>query len=403
MKTIMIICIAPVEQLQPAIDEAVSLGYRIVFCGDKMYPFEVVPVERRYQIRWDDTERITEIARAEKVDGILAEVPACAPYAAMAARKLGLSCNSPEGLAALNNKSSFRSILKRAGVFCPAYYRAVEKEDLWNCCADMRLPLIVKPEECSSSRGMTVIQSKEDDLIRAYEYAAGYSANGKVCIEEFVTAENPLKAVEADIFVHQGEILWDGIRYSYRSKEAPLRPVCDVYPADLTQAELSEFKKTVTAVIREAGITEGEHDVEGFFTREGRFFILEINPRPAGYWNPQDIELYCGVNLTRLLVSTTVGDDSYWEELKHFQRSSNFILSYSLFSKEAGILDHVHIDPSLRLLALRFFPGMEKGAQVQDIYTAFKPVAKVILGFDNMEERDAAFEKIDSLVYTVVK
>lgn len=250
---------------------------------------------------------------------------------------------------------------------------------------------------------MTVIRTKEDDLVGAYEYAASFSANGRVCIEEFVSSATPLRVVEADIFVHRGEILWDGIRDCYRVQDAPIRPVYDVYPPELSEEELSELQKTIGAVIREAGITEGEHDVEGFFTREGSFFILEINPRPAGHWNPQDIELYCGVNLTRLLVSTTVGDEAYWEELKSFPRSRNNIVSYSVFSKRPGILDHVHIDPSLKVLTYRPFPGQGEGLPVMDIHTAKRPIAKVILGFDSREQRDRVLEKIETLVFPVLK
>lgn len=45
----------------------------------------------------------------------------------------------------------------------------------------------------------------------------------------------------------------------------------------------------------------------------------------------------------------------------------------------------------------------ERAAYVQEISTAFKPVAKVVVEFDCREERDSALERIDSLIYAVVR
>ncbi|WP_044916717.1 ATP-grasp domain-containing protein [Butyrivibrio sp. WCE2006] len=402
MLTIMIIAPYPIEEYFSAIDEAYNLGYRVVFCSDRLYSHEEVKADAIYEITWQDTEKIKEIAGREKVDGILCYMTDCSYYAAIAAKELGLKCNDPEGLAILNNKGLFRMLLKKAGCYCPKYYRAENNKDLPEHCADMKLPVIVKPEVNSSSRGMTVINSKEDDLNRAFEIAAESSRNGKVCIEEFVTAKNPLRGMEADIFVYGDEILWEGIRDSYRVKDAPIRPVYDLYPTDLSEEEILEVKNAVSVVVKEAGIIMGEHDVEGFFTSEGKFFILEINPRPSGYMNPLDIKMHCGINLIKLLVSTTVGDDSYWNELKHFQRSNRILISYSVFSKKAGILDHVHIDDSLHMIDYRPFIGQKEGSKVDDILSAYRPIAQIVLEFESIKERDIAIEKIESLVYPVL-
>ncbi len=47
--------------------------------------------------------------------------------------------------------------------------------------------------------------------------------------------------IELDVFVVGEDILWDGLRNSYRVKSAPLRPVFDVYPAKVSDDELQAF------------------------------------------------------------------------------------------------------------------------------------------------------------------
>ena len=155
----------------------------------------------------------------------------------------------------------------------------------------------------------------------------------------------------------------------------------------------------------ESGARIGHYNVEGYFTEDGDFFIIEINPRPSGYYNPQHIHYYCGVDLTRLLVTTAVGNNSYFESLRAFPRTSRNMLTYSVFSERAGILDHVHIDPSIsdKLVEQRYPLGRKDGQYVPDILTATRPLSKPVFEFESKEETERFLKEIDSLVYAVLK
>lgn len=78
----------------------------------------------------------------------------------------------------------------------PRFLSAASEEEVMQCYGNMHFPLIVKPDVSSSSRGISILYSENDDLTGAFRMAAEVSLNGKVCIEEFVRSENPLKAVE---------------------------------------------------------------------------------------------------------------------------------------------------------------------------------------------------------------
>ena len=91
---------------------------------------------------------------------------------------------------------------------------------------------MVKPVLCSSSFGQTKLYDKKD-LIPAFEKAAARSRNGAVCIEEFIEQDNgrnPLRILEAELFLAGDEILWDGLYWCDRLPEAPLRPVLCTFP-----------------------------------------------------------------------------------------------------------------------------------------------------------------------------
>ena len=274
-------------------------------------------------------------------------------------------------------------------------------------CAKLHFSIMVKPVLCSSSFGQTKLYDKKD-LIPAFEKAAARSRNGAVCIEEFIEQDNgrnPLRILEAELFLVGDEILWDGLYWCDRLPEAPLRPVLCTFPVSLDSSQEKEFQTAVKKVLSASGARIGEFDVEGFFTKEGRFFIIEINPRPAGYNCQQDVQLYCGIDYTKLLVTTALGDMSFYEELKSFRRERNHILSYAVFSFTPGYFDHVHIDESIKdsLLTFRAFPGGKPGAYIEDIHADNRPVGMAVFGFSSEEKLQWAQEHIRDLVYVVLQ
>ena len=210
--------------------------------------------------------------------------------------------------------------------------------------------------------------------------------------------------MEADVFVVGDDILWEGLRDSWHLESAKTRPLYDVYPAHLTEDELAAFRREVSGALRAASVCLGEFNVEGFFTKEGDFFVVEINVRQAGYYNPQHIQLSTGVDLTKLLLTTAAGDLQYYEELKCFRRTAKHLLSYSIFAPEEGLLDHVYIAPELqsRLVSYDDLYRLKKGDEVKDYKTAKWPIAQAAFAFDTAEELEEARSQIEELVRVVL-
>ena len=403
-KKIMIMSSSLDGRLLTAVETAKSLGVRTVACVRREDDVDAAGADTGYAVNGDETDRLLEIAKKERIDGILGVWDKTVLSAAIIAKELGLPGNSPESVPRLLEKGQFRNLQRRAGVFCPNYFETDSRDGLEEKCAGLGFPVMVKPILCSSSFGQTRIQDSRD-IVPAFEKAAAYSENGGVCVEEYVEHEDDLRILEAEIFLVGETILWDGLYWCCRFPEAPLRPVLVTCPVSLDSKQEQEFQSTVKKVLFASGVRIGEFDIEGFFTKEGKFFIIEINPRPAGYYCQQDVQLFCGVDFTKLLVTTALGDMSYYEDLKSFKRQRRYLLSYAVFSFSPGIFDHVHIDPSIRksLLTFRAFPGGEPGAYIEDIHADNRPVGTAVFGFSSEEELKWAEKNIRDLVYVVLK
>ena len=400
----MVISAAQDGRLIKAVESARELGYRTVACVREEDDVSIVDADKCYAVNGEDTETLFEIAKREHIDGILGVWDRSVLSAAVIAQRLGLPGNSPECVKTLLGKGSFRRLQKETGVFCPEFFETDTQEGLEEKCAALHFPIIMKPDLCSSSFGQTVLHD-EKELIPAFADAAAHSGNGVVCVEEYVEQQNPLRILEADVFLVGEDIIWDGTHWNDRFPEAPLRPIIDTFPANLDRRQEAEFKSAVRKMLSAAGARIGEFNIEGFFTEDGRYFIIEMNPRPAGYYSQQDIKMFCGVDLTRLLVTTAVGDLSYYEELKTFERQRRNIFMYPIFSFRSGVFDHVHFEPSIKeaLLSFRPFPGGEPGAYIEDIHADNRPVGVAVFGFSTEEELELAKENIRELVHVVLR
>lgn len=403
VKTLMFLCTVPDGRIETALEKAAELGYRSVFCGEEENDRVRSMADAYYITDWSDTEELIRIAKSERIDGVVGlSDPPMLP-AARVARALGLPGNTPESLEVLISKDAFRVLQEQAGTFCPkhAVFDAFEK--VGESLRAFRYPVIIKPRLCSSSFGQTILEN-EQGMAEAFRKAAESSRDGQVCIEEYIEPRS-LCTVEADVFVVGNDILWEGIRDSWHLESAKTRPLYDVYPAHLTQAETGTFCREVSCVLQAAGICLGEFNVEGFFTKEGDFFVVEINTRQAGYYNPQHIMLSTGVDLTKLLLTTAAGEMWYYRELKSFQRTARHILSYSIFAPEDGILDHVYIAPEMqeRLRSYDDLYRLKKGDAVKDYRTAKWPIAQAAFEFDSAEELEEIRERIEDLVYVVLQ
>jgi biotin carboxylase len=402
-KKIMVISSSLDPRLVGAVEAARALGMETVACTREVDDGTLAHADRFYSVDGHKTEELLEIAKKEKIDAVLGTWDKSVLSAAIIAKELGLPGNSPDCVRTLMEKGRFRALQRKAGVFCPEYFETDTSEGLEDRCAKLRFPIIVKPAVCSSSFGMTKLYDRKN-IIPAFEKAAAYSRNGVVCVEEFIEQDS-LRVLEADIFLVGDDILWDGTSWCYRLPEEPLRPAIDVFPASLDSREEAEFHSAVRCVLAASGARLGEFNVEGFFTDEGRFFVIEINPRPAGYYFQKELKLFCGVDFSKLLVTTAVGDLSYYEELKSIQRQRRCLLTYAVFSFVPGIFDHVYIDDSIRdyLISFDALPGGEPGAYIESIHADNRPVGIAMFAFSSEEELYRVLRHIRDLVYVVLR
>ena len=294
-----------------AIEQSRRCGYRTVLC-------DYLPdnpgqhfADVFHLVSTTDKEAVLEVARAERVDGVVAYAsdPA-APTAAYVAEQLGLPTNPLKGVEVLSTKTLFRAHMRDQGLPCPqavAIPAGVSVERACELVSDLRFPIVMKPTDSSGSKGVTVL----DDLASigsALDFARMFSRNSTLIAEEYIYNINPF-VVAGDIFVLDGAIRFWGFTNCLRSDEFPLLPYLDTMPTMLSPDTLARTKEVLQALVSSLGIRFGGLNVEVIIGKDDIPYVVELGARAGGNMLPVQLTDASGIDLVRASMMCAMGDD----------------------------------------------------------------------------------------------
>lgn len=291
-----------------AIRKAKELGYRTVVCDYLPDNPGRLIADSFHLVSTTDKDAVLQVAREEQIDGIVAySSDPAAPTAAYVAGKLGLKGLEYEVVRNFCEKQLFRQFLKANGFNVPASVRVDLPCDI-NAIdiTALEFPVIVKPTDSSGSKGITVLRDPSG-LAAALDYAAEYSRNRTLIIEEFIERDHP-HVIEGEIFALDGEVVSWGLINSIRDSESnPLLPSAYTYPLELSPARKEIVKQEVSRLIRSTGRTSGAFNIEMIIDRHDRLFFLDAGPRNGGNMLPEFISLISGKDMVEATLKNAMG------------------------------------------------------------------------------------------------
>lgn len=385
------------------INEAKKLGYYIVVCDMRSESEGAKLADKFYCVDYMKREAVLEIARNEKIDGVISNSEPAMLSVAYVAETLGLPGNSVESIETLLSKTRFRELQRKAGVYAPTHYVASAEGELLKKARDMQYPIILKPVESSGTRGTTRLDEYDEQLIvDAFRLCKEFSRNDLVAAEEYVEMK-VLTVNGVEIFVNGNEVFWEGFYRQDRSPNAPMVPMNEIFPIGLEKDKVEKIKDTVVCILRKAGIKHGQYNVETYFTEKDEVFVVEINPRQGGNNLPLLVKEHSGVDFTRLLVSTSVGDMSYYNELKELKRECNYITQQVVFSRKDGLYSGLYIDEKVKPHVKWIKEEYKQGDKIVNGINAADAVAFVDLQFDDFETQNLYTNEIEKYIYPIVE
>ncbi|MEZ7126789.1 ATP-grasp domain-containing protein [Nonomuraea sp. AD125B] len=212
------------------------------------------------------------------------------------ARLLGLPCGLTDAtLRASTDKLFFREVCERLGLPGPRY-----------CAGDADsalrppLPVIVKPVDSGSSRGITICR-EPGELPAAIAHAKEVSPTGRALIEELLTGED----LCAEAMLQDGRIALLGLSRRVTAPPAVVAVGHDMAPADDVLEK--EVVRQLERVCADLGYRDGPLNVD-LFVDGGQVTLVEMGARIGGNGLGEALGLMHGVDTVEATVRLAIGE-----------------------------------------------------------------------------------------------
>jgi biotin carboxylase len=340
----------------PTIRLAKEMGLRVLVTDlyEQRPGYALADLHERIDLT--DREGTLEAARRHRVDGIVCDTTDVGvPTAAYVAEQLGLPGPGLEVALDFTDKQRMRRRLLESGVVTDVAFRAVSSgEEARAVARAFGLPVVIKPADSQSSRGVRIVR-REDDACAAFEHAARASRSRSVLVEEFLPGtEATVESISVGGELHVLGIS-DKAHYLHRPEVARRL----TYPADFAPAVMARIERLHGEVVRGLGLRDGvchaEYMVDGETVR-----LVEIAARGGGSRIHSHITPWLsGLPVPRLVLEMALGRTVRAAAPARRSRAANLsfpALPAGKVRRIAG-LDEARALPGVAEVLFEFAPG----------------------------------------------
>ena len=216
---------------------------------------------------------------------------------------LGLPGNPPEVAYLASNKYAMRKALREAGACVPFFTRVTSEEEAEKICDEIEYPVIVKPSDRSGSRGICLVERKEE-LTEAVRRAAELSFAGEAVIEGYIGGTE----YSMETFSYEGEHSVLQITRKYTTGAPDYIETGHIEPAELGEEVRSAAIKEILKGLDALRIRNGASHAEFRVGDDGRPRIIEIGARMGGDCIGSDlVRLSTGIDYVGAVVDGALG------------------------------------------------------------------------------------------------
>lgn len=377
-----------------AIETAKKLGLFTIVCDYLSDNPGQYVADKFYLASTTDKQLILDIAKNEKIDGIVAYAsdPA-APTAAYVAEKLGLPGNPYESVEILCNKDRFRKFLGDNGFNTPKSKGYCEIDDAINDIYSnfYEFPIIIKPVDSSGSKGITVLNSP-NRLKESIEFALNYSRCKRIIVEEYIEKKHDY-LVGGDIFVKEGKVeLWGLLNCHRDSQVNELVPVGKSYPLKLNSYDYQNVKKELQNLVTKLKINFGAMNIELIIDKKDKIWLVDVGPRNGGNMIPDLLGYIFNINVIELTIKAAMGMNF---EINVNDSDYKYFATHNLHASHNGVLKNIEFSDEINKYIFRKNIYKNEGDEIEYFDHAAKAIGVIFLKFNCLEEMNDCLQNIN--------
>lgn len=290
------------------IEELKKRKYTVVLADWNENPVAKSYADIYYQVSTLDVEAIAEVAKKEDVSFL---ITACTDQALLTVAKVSEILNLPcyiDYQTALNvtNKAYMKKVFVENRI--PTAQHVIV-DDISQVPEEMCFPLIVKPVDCNSSKGVKKVINREE-LDEAIKVAVKYSRTDTAVVEQFVSGVE----ISVDVYVEQGKAkvlcVSNNDKIADKDKFIIFRGRC---PAEEAKPVRDKIEEAAQQIADAFGLVNSPMLIQ-LITDGKEIYILEFSARTGGGTKFLRIKRFTGFDVIRAVVDLTEGKCPHVEE-----------------------------------------------------------------------------------------
>jgi formate-dependent phosphoribosylglycinamide formyltransferase (GAR transformylase) len=318
-------------------------GLHVSVCGNQKSDPCHQYSDDSFFIDYSDRNQLLQLLETKQFDYL---IPTCNDYSYMssawAAQKIGFpGFDSYDVATILHTKNIFRGVTGQYQLPAPKYI--LQKIGLPIETDSLQFPLLVKPIDSFSGRGITKVISKSH-LPAALDAALKSSQGSEVVLEEYV--EGGLHSHSA--FISRGQIVLDFFVDEYCTVY-PYQVNCSNHPSFLSKAIQDAVRESIHQLAETLDLEDGLLHTQ-FMANRDTFWIIECMRRCPGDLYGSLIEMSTGIGYVDLFVRPFLGEpipsNLQFKNPKYFGRHTvstgkplvNYTFSHNILSTDVQIV-----------------------------------------------------------------
>ena len=250
-----------------------------------------------------DVEAVKDCVIKEGIDLICT---GCTDQALLTVAKvsedLSLPCYiSYEQARSVTNKTYMKDMMIKGHVPTSRYHTVESLDDI-NKCNDFPFPLVVKPADCNSSKGVTKVTSLSE-LRTAIENALALSRTSKAIVEEFKVG----KEISADFYIQGDSPIFLSASESFKIPNRKGFTILGSYYEPLPQQDVNDLLEIAGRITKAFNLCDTPLLVQLIQTDEG-YSVIEFSARMGGGSKYRLIQEISGVDIMAEYVNLILGE-----------------------------------------------------------------------------------------------
>jgi len=334
-----------------------------------------------------DIEAVKQIAIEEQVDFL---ITVCADQVllvvAQVSEMLGLPCYIDYQTAVnVSDKTYMKRIFVEHGIPTSHYVQMRELD--FEKIAHLEYPLVVKPVDAYSSRGVRKVTSR-NELEIYFKEAAEISRSGEVIVEEFVSGDE----ISVDVYVEGGKAKILCVSNSEKVADADRFVIFrGRYPVAASQEILDQIQVVAQQIADAFGLVDSPMLIQMINTGT-RVSVLEFCARTGGNMKYLLIRRSCGFDVIKAVLDLTLGLKPH-VELRAPEHK--YIVNDFIYCRPA-VFDHLEGFQELyeEGLLADYFCVRPKGNKMMGVNSSSDRIAGMTIMADSLEEFNEKHRRI---------